>query len=52
MMADEFMKLVYDTIAHGDEQHRAWLKAKCEELVPKLESEMTPKEWDLDYDRD
>lgn len=35
------MAIVFEEIAHGDEAYRAWLKAKCEQLIPDLESLMT-----------
>jgi hypothetical protein len=42
-IVNQFMDLVFDDIAHGDEEHRAWLKAKCEELKPILQAMLEVK---------
>lgn len=34
--AVEFMDFVYRHIMHGDDEHREWLRNKCDELKPKL----------------
>ena len=35
-----FMTHVYETIMHGDDEHRQWLKDKCDSLVPALDKKM------------
>lgn len=36
VFAQAWMNHVFDHIKHGDDEHRAWLKEKCEELVKTL----------------
>lgn len=35
-LATDFMRKVYEKIAHGEPDHRKWLEDMCNQLVPDL----------------
>lgn len=43
LTAEELAAFMFNAIAHGDEQHRKWLRDKCEELAPQIASRLRGK---------